>query len=81
MPSPRPLNSSGPGLWSEPPTYCPLSPAVSSLLRLTWLLCLFAPVALTAPLVGDFLGISRARWLRLLRCGMLAGGLSGGLQA
>ncbi|KAI7837776.1 hypothetical protein COHA_008405 [Chlorella ohadii] len=40
---------------------------VTSLLRLTWLLCLFAPVALTAPLVGDFLGISRARWLRLLR--------------
>jgi aarF domain-containing kinase len=24
-------------------------------------------VALTAPLVGDLLGISRARWLRLLR--------------
>lgn len=39
----------------------------ASLLRLTYLLLLFAPVVLAAPLVGDFLGISRARWLRLLR--------------
>ncbi|EFN54091.1 hypothetical protein CHLNCDRAFT_136214 [Chlorella variabilis] len=41
--------------------------AAASLLRLACLLALFAPVVLTAPLVGDFLGISRARWLRLLR--------------
>ena len=45
----------------------PLPPAAASLLRLTCLLWLFAPVVLSAPLIGDFLGISRARWLRLLR--------------
>lgn len=48
-------------------------PAVGSVLRLTWLLCLFAPLALAAPLVGDLLGISRARWLRLLRCVLIPG--------
>ena len=41
--------------------------AAANLLRLSWLLALFAPVVLTAPLVGDYLGLSRARWLRLLR--------------
>jgi hypothetical protein len=41
--------------------------AAANLFRLSWLLALFAPVVLSAPLVGDYLGLSRARWLRLLR--------------
>ncbi|PSC67852.1 ADP,ATP carrier [Micractinium conductrix] len=41
--------------------------AAASLLRLAVLLVLFSPVVLSAALVGDYLGISRKRWLRLLR--------------
>jgi hypothetical protein len=40
----------------------------ASLLRLAWLLVLFSPVVLAAPLVGfPYIGITRLRWLRLLR--------------
>lgn len=41
--------------------------AAGNLARFAWLLLLFSPVVFSAPLIGDFLGISRARWLRLLR--------------
>ena len=50
--------------------------ALASLARLAVLLLLFSPVALTAPFVGDFLGISRTRWLRLLRWAPQAGAQS-----
>ncbi|KAL4440314.1 hypothetical protein ABPG75_003315 [Micractinium tetrahymenae] len=54
----------------EPAHLTPLQRArrwAASLARLAWLLLLFSPVVLSAPFVGDLLGISRARWLRLLR--------------
>ena len=45
----------------------------ASLLRLAVLVALFAPVVLSAPFIGDAVGLSRARWLRLLRCVLLRG--------